>query len=62
MQEAVVDFEDGKLVGTKRLYSDGKFGISDGKARFCAGAWRGLQAPGKTAQKANHAFLINNGR
>ncbi len=62
VQEPVVGFKDGKLVGTKRLYADGKFGAGDGKARFCAGAWRGLQAPGKIKQQGNHAFLINNGR
>ena len=45
VQEPVVDFKDGKLVGTKRLYADGKFdrhGRDDKKALFCAGAWRGL--------------------
>ncbi len=62
VQEPVVGYKDGKLVGTKRLYADGSFGTSDGKARFCAGAWRGLQAPGKIKQQGNHAFLINNGR
>jgi arsenite oxidase large subunit len=62
VQEPVVGFEDGKLVGTKRLYADGTFGTADGKARFCGGAWRGLQAPGKAAQQDTYAFLINNGR
>ena len=65
VQEPVVDFKDGKLVGTKRLYADGKFdrhGREDKKALFCAGAWRGLQAPGKAAQRDSYAFLINNGR
>jgi arsenite oxidase large subunit len=65
VQEPVVDFKEGKLVGTKRLYADGKFdrhGREDKKALFCAGAWRGLQAPGKAAQRDNYAFLINNGR
>ena len=65
VQEPVVDFKDGKLVGTKRLYADGKFdrhGRDDKKALFLAGAWRGLQAPGKTSQRDNYAFLINNGR
>ena len=65
VQEPVVDFKDGKLVGTKRLYADGKFdrhGREDKKALFCAGAWRGLQAPGKASQRDNYAFLINNGR
>ncbi len=65
VQEPVVGFENGQLVGTRRLYADGKFdrhGREDKKALFCGGAWRGLQAPGKASQKANHAFLINNGR
>jgi arsenite oxidase large subunit len=65
VQEPVVDFKDGKLIGTKRLYADGKFdrhGRDDKKALFCAGAWRGLQAPGKASQRDNYAFLINNGR
>jgi arsenite oxidase large subunit len=65
VQEPVVGFADGKLVGTKRLYTDGKFtrhGREDGKALFCGGAWRGLQAAGKQEQKEAHAFLINNGR
>jgi arsenite oxidase large subunit len=65
VQEPVVDFKDGKLVGTKRLYTDGNFtrhGREDKKALFCGGEWRGLQAAGKAQQKAAHAFLINNGR
>jgi arsenite oxidase large subunit len=65
VQEPVVGFKDGKLVGTKRLYSDGKFdrhGREDKKALFCGGAWRGLQAPGKAAQRDAYSFLINNGR
>ena len=65
VQEPVTGFADGKLVGTPRLYEDGVFtrhGREDGKALFCMGAWRGLQAPGKAQQKANYRFLINNGR
>ncbi|PVB60958.1 arsenate reductase (azurin) large subunit [Labrenzia sp. 011] len=65
VQEPVVGYEDGKLIGTKRLYADGKFdrhGRDDGKALFCAGGWRGLQAPGKAAEREKFTFLINNGR
>ncbi|MEX5728146.1 arsenite oxidase large subunit [Rhodovulum iodosum] len=65
VQEPVTGYADGKLVGTNRLYADGVFnrhGREDGKALFCLGAWRGLQAPGKAQQQANHRFLINNGR
>ena len=65
VQEPVTGYADGKLVGTERLYADGKFdrhGRDDKKALFCAGAWRGWQAAGKAKQKADHAFYINNGR
>ncbi|WP_274427390.1 arsenate reductase (azurin) large subunit [Chelativorans sp. YIM 93263] len=61
-QEPATGFEDGKIVGTQRLYTDGKFGTEDGKARFMHAAWRGLQAPGKQEQRENYEFLINNGR
>ena len=61
-QEPATGFEDGKIVGTKRLYTDGKFGGADGKAIFMATAWRGLQAEGKQAEKDKWPFLINNGR
>jgi len=60
-QEPATAFTDGKIIGTKRLYSDGKFG-KDGKAKFMATQWRGLQAPGKQEQKDKFAYLINNGR
>jgi arsenite oxidase large subunit len=65
VQEPVVGFADGKLVGTPRLYEDGMFtrhGREDKKALFMAAGWRGLEAPGKEQQRANHRFLINNGR
>ena len=50
-QEPAVDFKDGKIVGTKRLFADGKFGSKDGKATFMETKWRGLQAAGKEAEK-----------
>ena len=62
VQEPATGFESGKLVGTKRLYSDGKFGGKDGKATFMATQWRGLEAPGKEEESQKFAFLINNGR
>ncbi|MCO5066934.1 MAG: arsenate reductase (azurin) large subunit [Rhizobiaceae bacterium] len=61
-QEPATGFEGGKIVGTKRLFADGKFNTKDGKARFLKAEWRGLQAPGKEEQKGKYAFLINNGR
>ena len=51
-----------KIVGTKRLFADGKFNRPDGKAAFAVAERRGLQAPGKQAEKDKYAFLINNGR
>ncbi|MBZ8134425.1 arsenate reductase (azurin) large subunit [Afifella sp. IM 167] len=61
-QEPAQGYEGGKIVGTKRLYTDGSFSTDDGKARFMDAPWRGLQAPGKDAQKAEYRFLVNNGR
>jgi predicted molibdopterin-dependent oxidoreductase YjgC len=61
-QEPATGFENGRIVGTDRLYTDGKFSTDDGKARFMKTAWRGLQAPGKAEEQAKFPFLINNGR
>ena len=54
--------EGGKIIGTKRLYADGKFSTKDGKATFMETKWRGLEAPGKEAEKDKWPYLINNGR
>jgi arsenite oxidase large subunit len=51
-----------RIIGTKRLYADGKFNKPDGKAVFMETKWRGLQAPGKQAEKDKWPYLINNGR
>ena len=61
-QEPATGFVDGKIVGTKRLFADGKFNKPDGKAVFAQTQWRGLQAAGKQAEKDKFAYLINNGR
>jgi len=61
-QEPATGLEGEAIVGTKRLYTDGRFSTEDGKARFMATPWRGLEAPGKQAQKDRYPFLINNGR
>jgi len=61
-QEPATAFADGKIVGSPRLYTDGVFSTEDGRARFMDAPWRGLQAPGKKAQKARYKFLVNNGR
>ncbi|EIZ87209.1 arsenite oxidase large subunit [Methylobacterium sp. GXF4] len=51
-----------RIIGTKRLYADGKFTSKDGKASFLETQWRGLQAAGKQEEKDRFPFLINNGR
>jgi len=62
-QEPAVGVDaEGRIIGTPRLYTDGKFSTPDGKARFMITKWRGLQAPGKEEQKRRYRFLINNGR
>jgi arsenite oxidase large subunit len=61
-QEPATGFQDGKIVGTKRFFTDGKFKGKDSKATFAKAEWRGLQAPGKQAEKDKFPFLINNGR
>ena len=62
VQEPATAYENGKLVGTQRLYVDGVFSTEDGKARFMDAPWRGLEAPGKEEESKKFAFLINNGR
>ena len=61
-QEPATAFTDGKIIGTKRLFADGKFGTKDGKAKFMETQWRGLQAPGKEDERKKWPFLVNNGR
>jgi arsenite oxidase large subunit len=61
-QEPATAFTEGKIIGTKRLFADGKFGGKDGKATFMETKWRGLQAPGKEDERKKWPFLINNGR
>ncbi len=61
-QEPAVGFQGGKIVGTKRLFADGKFNAPDGRAKFAATPWRGLATPGKAEERAKFHFLINNGR
>jgi arsenite oxidase large subunit len=51
-----------RIVGTKRLYADGKFNTKDGKAIFMETKWRGLQAAGKEEEQRKFPYLINNGR
>ena len=46
-----------RIIGTKRLYADGKFNTKDGKAVFMETKWRGLQAPGKEEELKKFPFL-----
>ncbi|TWA87897.1 arsenite oxidase large subunit [Azospirillum brasilense] len=62
VQEPVLGYEDGRLRGTQRLYGDGTFKTEDGRARFLAAPWRGMQIAARRRQQEAHAFLINNGR
>jgi arsenite oxidase large subunit len=61
-QEPATAFADGKIIGTKRLFADGKFNSKDGKATFMETQWRGLQAPGKEEERRKWPYLVNNGR
>ncbi|MCK7473383.1 MAG: hypothetical protein MZV49_07260 [Rhodopseudomonas palustris] len=60
-QEPATAVADNKIIGTKRLYTDGKFSTKDGKALFLIAPWRGLVAAGKADQKAKFQILVNNG-
>ncbi|PZW50818.1 arsenite oxidase large subunit [Humitalea rosea] len=61
-QEPATGLQGERIIGTKRLFSDGKFNKPDGRATFTSTQWRGLQAEGKQAEKDKFRFLINNGR
>jgi formylmethanofuran dehydrogenase subunit D len=61
VHKPVIGYKNGKLIGTKRLYTDGKFKGKDGRAKFMATDWRGLQVAGREQQE-KYALLINNGR
>ena len=50
-QEPASDFKDGKIVGTQRLFADGKFKTPDGKAIFMETKWRGLAGARKGRRK-----------
>jgi arsenite oxidase large subunit len=54
--------ESERIIGTKRLFADGKFNSKDGKATFLPTQWRGLEAPGKEDERRKWPFLVNNGR
>ncbi len=45
-QEPATGLQGESIVGTKRLFADGKFNKPDGRATFASTQWRGLQAEG----------------
>lgn len=51
-----------RILGTKRLYVDGRFDTKDGRATFHETPWRGLQLSEKANEREKYPFLINNGR
>lgn len=61
VQLPVKEYRDGGLVGTPRLYADGKFDTSDGRARFQPAPWNGFLSP-VAKQREKYPFWINNGR
>jgi arsenite oxidase large subunit len=46
-QEPATAFTDGKIIGTKRLFADGKFNSKDGKATFIETQWRVYRRPAR---------------
>ncbi len=55
------EYRDGKLVGTPRLYTDGQFSTTDGRAKFQGSPWNGWL--GRVAQqREKYPFWVNNGR
>ena len=50
-QEPATDFKDGKIIGTKRLYADGKFGSKDGKAKFMEANGAGCRRPARKTRR-----------
>jgi arsenite oxidase large subunit len=60
-QEPAVDFKDGKIVGTRQLYTDGKFGTKSGMATFFPTKWPGFPEP-VARQRQKYPFWVNNGR
>jgi len=62
VQEPVAGYENGRLIGTRRLYTDGKFSTGDGKAKFFVTEWRGFDPSDRGEQRKEYPFLINSGR
>ena len=51
-------FAEAAVVGTARLYADGRFPTTDGRARFVAPAWRAVAEP----RDARHPIALTTGR
>ena len=61
-QEPATAFTDGKIIGTKRLFADGKFGGKDGKATFMETAMARAAGTRQGRGGKKWPFLVNNGR
>ena len=61
-QEPATGYENGRIVVTRRLYADARFGTDDGRALFCVAEWTSLQADGKEEQRRQFPYLTKNGR
>ena len=62
-QEPATAFQDGKIIGTKRLFADGKFNSKDGKASFMETKWRGFEAPARRRRaRSSPSSLITGGQ
>ena len=61
VQLPVKRVEGDKMIGTDMLYTDGKFGTKNGKAKVFPAKWAGLLKPA-AEQKAKFKFYVNNGR
>jgi arsenite oxidase large subunit len=55
VQLPVRAYRDGKLLGTKRLYTDGRFDTADGRARFVPAPWSGPVRPHALNDEQTHS-------
>ncbi len=61
VQLPIQGYQEGRLIGTERLYSDGHFDTPDGRAQFLPAPWDGWLAEA-AAQRERYPFWVNNGR
>lgn len=61
VQLPIKEVKDGKLIGTRMLYTDNKFGTKSGRAHFLPTAQPSMPAP-VAKQVAKYDFWVNSGR